>query len=85
MATVAYREKWYDSTAKFIQASKTLLKSQPPDFTDPEEFSKMLDTMTKQIVKMQNQLFSKRRTRVGTGEQTRKNVGTHMKVFFWGF
>ena len=72
MATVAYREKWYDSTAKFIQASKTLSKSQPPDFTDPKEFSKMLNTMTKQIVKMQNEMFSKKRTRVGIGKQTRK-------------
>ena len=68
MATVAYNDNWYDTTIKFIKASRDLYQTQGQDFADPKDFTKFLDGMTKRIGKLQNEMFSKKKARVGVGK-----------------
>jgi hypothetical protein len=82
MASVAYNDNWYDSSIKLIKASKKLFKTQSLDIADPKTFSKTLDTMTKQIALMQNQMFTKKRARVGIGKQTKNKFVSQSKHCF---
>jgi hypothetical protein len=67
MAAVAFKDNWYDSTIKFLRASKQLYENTKHIETYNNQFVESLHKMSSQIHKLHNAFLTQRRDRVGSG------------------